>query len=125
MATDDRSTVEQALATFVDAFTRIERVRLEACFTDDATFFPPQGGPRRRGFWPDELDTRRATLPGPPYFSVDPKDLQIQLLGEVAIVTFHLDNVPDVLGRRTVILTRTPDGWKIAHLHASTLPLGG
>ena len=123
MATDDRSTVEQALATFVDAFTSLDRARVEACFTDDATVFPRLGGPRHRGFWIDEFDTWRATRPGPPYLQVEPKDLQLQLLGEVAVATFHLDNVPNVLGRRTLVFTRTPDGWKIAHLHASTMPL--
>jgi ketosteroid isomerase-like protein len=123
MTTDDRSTVERALATFVDAFTNIDRERLAACFTDDATYFPRMGGPRCRGFSPVELDSWRATRPGPPYFSVEPKDLELQVLGEVVIATFHIDNVPDVLGRRTLVFTHTPDGWKIAHLHASTMPL--
>ena len=37
MPSDDRSTVEQALATFLDAFSNLDRPRVEACFTDDAT----------------------------------------------------------------------------------------
>ena len=122
MSTDDRSTVELALSTFLDAFGDLDRARMDACFTDDATVFPRFGGPRHRGFWIAEFDTWRATRPGPPYHRVEPKDLHIQPLGEVAVATFHLDSVPEVLGRRTLVLVRTPDGWKIAHLHASTMP---
>jgi hypothetical protein len=48
--------------------------------------------------------------------------MQVQVLAEVAVVTFHLEVNPDVVGRRTLVLTRTTDGWKIAHLHASNLP---
>ena len=122
MPADDRSTVERALATFLDAFGDLDRARMDACFTDDATLFPPRGGPRQRGFWVAEFDTWRATRPGPPYLRVEPRDLHIQPLGEVAVVTFHLGNVPEVLGRRTLVLVRTPDGWKIAHVHASNMP---
>jgi ketosteroid isomerase-like protein len=126
MAVDDRGTVEQALATFVDAFTSLDRARMEACFTDDATVFHRFGASRRHGFWDEEFETWRATRPGPPYLSIDPKDLQIQELGnEVAIVSFHLDNRPGELGRRTLVFAKTPDGWKIAHLHASVMPLSG
>ena len=122
MSPDDRSTVERALTTFLDAFGNLDRARMDACFTDDATVFPRDGGPRHVGFWSELFDSWRATRPGPPYHRVEPKDLHIQRLGEVAVATFHLDNVFDVLGRRTLVLTRTPDGWKIAHLHASTMP---
>ena len=125
MPTDERSTVERALATFVAAFTSLNRARMEACFTDDATVFHRVSGPRQLGFWHEEFEEWRATRPGPPYLSIDAKDLLIQELGEVAIVTFHLDNRPGELGRRTIVFTKTPDGWKIAHLHASVMPLTG
>ena len=41
---------------------------------------------------------------------------------EQALATFHLEHRPETLGRRTIVLVRTPAGWKIAHLHASNLP---
>jgi ketosteroid isomerase-like protein len=124
MHMDDRSTIERALATFVDAFGSLDRARMEASFTDDATVFHPMKGPRQPGFWTDEFDTWRAIRPGPPYVSIDPKDLQIQTLDDVAIVTFHLDTRPGELWRRTLVLAKTTDGWKIAHLHASVMPTG-
>ena len=125
MPTDARDTVEQALATFVDAFNDLDRSRMEACFLDDATVFHPLGsdGYRATGFWIDLFDQWRAERPGPPYQNLQPRDLQIQRLGdEAAVATFHLEHRPEALGRRTIVLVRTPAGWKIAHLHASNFP---
>jgi hypothetical protein len=50
---------------------------------------------------------------------LQPRDLNIQIFGEVAIATFHLDDRPGFLNRRTIVLHNTPEGWKIVHLHAS------
>jgi ketosteroid isomerase-like protein len=122
MPTGDRSAVEQALAAFLDAFNHLDRERVEACFADDATVFDAYGGKRRVGFWHERFDAWRASRPGPPYRHLQPRDLLVQSLGAVAVATFHLDHHPDTLGRRTLVLTRTQDGWKIAHLHASNMP---
>ncbi len=122
MPTDDRDTVEQALATFVDAFNHLDRARMAACFLDDASVFFPWGGHRQVGFWTEQFEAWRVERTGPPYLDIQPSDLQIQRLGETAVVTFHLEHDPDTLGRRTIVLCRTPAGWKIAHLHASTFP---
>jgi ketosteroid isomerase-like protein len=125
MPSDDRDTVEQALATFVDAFNDLDRIRMTACFLDDATVFHPigSGGYRALGFWIDLFDQWHVERSGPPYLNIQPRDLQIQPLGDAAaVVTFHLEHDPEALGRRTIVLCRTPEGWKIAHLHASTFP---
>jgi ketosteroid isomerase-like protein len=122
MPTDDRTTVQHALATFLDAFNHLDRERVGACFTDEATVFGAYGGKRQVGFWFDLFDTLRATRPGPLYLYLQPRDLQVQMLGDVAVATFHLEPNPEVLGRRTLVLTQTADGWKIAHVHASNLP---
>jgi len=50
---------------------------------------------------------------------IQPRKLQIQMLSDVAIVTFHLDDRPGFLNRRTIVFHKTGSGWKIAHLHAS------
>ena len=122
MPTDARDTVEQALASFVDAFNHLDRARMDACFLDDATVFFPWGGYREVGFWTAQFDAWRVERDGPPYLNIQPRDLQIQRYGETAVVTFHLEHDPDTLGRRTIVLVQTPAGWKIGHLHASTLP---
>ena len=57
----------------------------------------------------------------PPYFTLAPKDVHIQLLSEkVALVTFHLPQ-KETLGRRTLILEKLEPGWRIVHIHASNL----
>ena len=122
MPTDARDTVEQALATFIDAFNRLDRTRMDACFLEDATVFFPWGGHREVGFWAAQFDDWRVEREGPPFLNIQPCDFQIQRLGDAAAVaTFHLEHDPETLGRRTIALVQTPAGWKIAHLHASTL----
>jgi ketosteroid isomerase-like protein len=123
MPTDARDTVEQALATFVAAFNDLDRARMAACFLDDATVFFPWGGYGAGEFWAEQFEVWRVERDGPPYLNIQPRDLQIQRLGDTAAVaTFHLEHDPDTLARRTLVLSRTPAGWKIAHLHASTFP---
>ena len=122
MPPDNGDTVEQAVATFVAALNDLDPDRLGACFLEDAPIFMPWGGHRQTHFWADQFDAWRAERTGPPYLNTQPVDLRIQRIGETAIVTFHLEHDPKTLGRRTIVLCQTPDGWKIAHLHASTLP---
>jgi hypothetical protein len=61
----------------------------------------------------------RAGRTQPPYTHLQPRDLKIQSYGEIAIATFHLDDRPGVLNRRTIVLRRSKGQWKIVHLHAS------
>jgi hypothetical protein len=53
-----------------------------------------------------------------PYLSIQPKEMKIQMLGEVGIVTFHLED-PGLFGRRTVVFHKRGGRWLIVHLHAS------
>jgi ketosteroid isomerase-like protein len=54
---------------------------------------------------------------------IQPRDLEIQMIGDVAVVTFHLDDRPPMVNRRTLVLRKTSTGWKIAHLHASEVAM--
>jgi hypothetical protein len=49
---------------------------------------------------------------------IKPKDLKIQIINSIAIVTFMLDD-PNLFGRRTFILEKAKDKWLIIHIHAS------
>jgi ketosteroid isomerase-like protein len=115
------SGIDEALATFIDALSKLDRERLEACFAEGASVFLPWGGPRRDGMWNERFAEMAAARPGP-YFTIEPRDVRVEMLGGIALVTFHLLQ-PDSLGRRTLLLRRTGDAWKILHLHASNLPL--
>jgi len=52
-----------------------------------------------------------------------PRELQVTILGAVAVVTFHLDDRPGFINRRTLVLRKTSRGWKIVHLHASEVAI--
>src|SRR5690606_14386764 len=61
-------------------------------------------------------------------FEYDLEDLLINVLGEVAVVTFHANFRPvigeeemQMLGQATLIFVDTPDSWKIIHEHFSPL----
>jgi ketosteroid isomerase-like protein len=54
-----------------------------------------------------------------PYMDIRPRGLRIQMIGKVAIATFHLDDRAGFINRRTLVLKKTKTGWKIVHLHAS------
>jgi len=50
-------------------------------------------------------------------------DLEAQRVGGVAIVTFHLDDRPGFINRRTLVLAKFAGEWKILHLHASEVSI--
>ena len=119
--------VEQALATFLDAFNNLAWEPFCRCFADDATvFFPGTPFPAERASGRAAVEAAfapyfaelRATGDGPPYQRIAPRDLAIQVRGDTAVATFHLARETGV-GRRTFVLHRTPAGWQIVHLHAS------
>jgi ketosteroid isomerase-like protein len=50
---------------------------------------------------------------------VEPKDLHIQMAGSSsAVVSFHLGTAA---ARRTLVYRREAGGWRIVHLHGSSL----
>jgi len=97
-------------------------------FSSDATIFFPswEEGKRRIGqkeieetwleIFPEFIDsTKKFEL------KIDPKNIFMQLYGNTAIVTFHLVPKDNYLSRRTLVLIKEKEEWKIVHLHASTL----
>ena len=120
--------VQAAAAAFVEAFNNLDWEKFRLGFTDDATvFFPfPQAPQRASGRAEDEavfkrfFDEGRKRKGAPPYLNIEPKGMQIQVLGDAAIVTFHLGD-DDTVGRRTLVYQNQKGRWLIAHLHASSL----
>ena len=126
MSEADTSAVRAALDEFLTAFDHLDWERFRRCFASDATvFFPWDLHPRRadgtteveaefKRFF-EEVRTRAA---GPPYLNLVPHDVTIQVWQDVALVTFHLDR-PPTIGRRTLVLQRQTQQWRLVHLHAS------
>jgi len=122
------SEIADFLASFVSTFNNLEWERFRALFTDDATVFFPGGYRGRRAEGRAEVEAAfrdvfarwRARSSGPPYLHIRPLDVHVQRYGEVAVVTFHLEE-EEGLNRRTLVLRHvTGEGWRIAHLHASS-----
>jgi ketosteroid isomerase-like protein len=118
--------VHKTLSDFIQAFDNLEWGRFCAAFSDDATVFYPREFPSRASgrqeyerTFQKVFDRIRAGRTQGPYMDIQPRDLRLQIAGNVAIVTFHLDDRPGFLSRRTIVLQKQPCGWKIIHLHAS------
>jgi len=52
--------------------------------------------------------------------TLEPRDLEVQMFADAALVTFHLENGRS-LSRRTFVLSKESGLWKIVHLHASNV----
>lgn len=121
-----KAEVQKALQNFITAFDNLDWDKFRAAFADDATVFFPRGFPGRasgrsefeRNFKTvfEQIRTRRTS---PPYMDIQPRELEIQVFSGIAIATFHLDDKPHFLNRRTIVLRKSSDSWKIVHLHAS------
>ncbi len=125
-ANADSLAVQKAADDFIVAFNNLEWEKFRNSFSNDATvFFPFIQAPHRANeraevepLFKQVFDGLRKRKPNPPYQNIQPKDVQIQMLKDVAILTFHLPG-DDTFGRRTLVFRKQKGNWLIAHLHAS------
>ncbi len=125
--TSDSLSLVQSIDSFLTAFRNLDWQRFDDYFADDATaFFPPSARFNGRannkkeieGIFKNVFANARKLREQPPYLTIEPRDLYIQLQGTIAIISFMLDD-PGMLGRRTIVWKKQAIGWKIIHLHAS------
>src|SRR5215471_14167894 len=126
------SEVRDALAKFVDAFDNLDWEGFRSAFDDNATVFYPRAFPERANGRAEfektfkvVFEQIRGNKTAAPYIDIRPKDLKLQIFGDCAIATFHLDDKIGFLNRRTIVLAKTNTGWKIVHLHASEVSTAG
>jgi ketosteroid isomerase-like protein len=124
--------VREALAHFIRAFDDLDWEHFRLAFDDNATVFYPRAMPQRANGRAEFEKAFKAVFQqirggktAAPYMDIQPKELRIQLFGDIAITTFHLDDRPGFLNRRTIVLNKTEKGWKIVHLHASEVSVMG
>ncbi len=115
-----------ALARFVQAFDDLDWKTFRLAFDDNATVFYPRAFPERANGRAEFEKTFRTVFErirngksAAPYMDIQPREMKIQLFGNVAIATFHLDDRAGFVNRRTIVLNKSETGWKIVHLHAS------
>ena len=134
-ADSTEDSVRSSVLAFLKAFEQGDSEYMQQAFAADAVTFPrtrmeaelkppiEQRDYRRvAGIDPQMLEliaAKKAAGIGPPYFELTPYDLEINVIGEVALVTFHL--IGERLGRRTLVLALRDRQWKIIHLHASNV----
>jgi ketosteroid isomerase-like protein len=130
--TTDSAAVANTVRDFIAAFTTLNWDTFTTFFADDVTaFFPPSANYPERTDSKEELenifrlafDNFRKGKSGPPYLTIVPLDQTIQLYGDIAIVTFML-NDPTVFGRRTLVFRKAGDRWLMIHMHGSGVPKG-
>ncbi|HEX7150910.1 MAG TPA: SgcJ/EcaC family oxidoreductase [Thermoanaerobaculia bacterium] len=119
----------QPVNAFLNALANADADALVATFHDDATvFLPMTTAPQRmRG----KQQIRDAFAPAFTQWGkskrAEPGELETEIHGDTAIVTFHLGKLqpdqPTSFSRRTFVLTRKDGRWLIAHLHASNVML--
>lgn len=123
----DSLAVVKKMNEFITAFSNLQWDKFTTFFADDATaFFPPSANVANRADNKVEIENifqkvfehTRSNKSSPPYLIIAPRNLKVQMLNNVAIVTFEL-NDPGMFGRRTIVLEKIKDDWLIKHLHAS------
>jgi ketosteroid isomerase-like protein len=121
---------------FVEALSRADLPAVLEYFTDDATLFAPfpeepvrvEGKEAIAALFEPMFSRLHASGEGPVYMSLTPRDLDTKVLGDTAVVTFHLGRIPQEplpepysFSRRTLVLHRTAGRWEVVHLHASSV----
>jgi ketosteroid isomerase-like protein len=128
---NDVAPVQQAAERFLRALDDLDWEPFRASWASEPTvFFPFPDTPDRvtgqaavEARWRRFFDEARARGQGPPYLNLKPRDLRVERFGDVGVVTFTLEltiggrRLP--LARRTLLLVREHDTWKVTHLHAS------
>ena len=120
--------VEEVIKQFLVPFSSQVVPDFIDYFADDAVVFFPSaqfGVKRVEGKDPIAEAFAAVFKPGRPVPAggrplIQPQDLKVQRFGDLAVVTFHL-GTDATRGRRTFVLRRIDSGWRIVHLHASTI----
>ena len=128
--------VRRALTDFLEAFAKGDLEAMKNSLASDATTFPraimshnPPSDMRAseyqrvNGLDPQMIaliERRAKNRTASSNSTITPQDLEIKVFGDAALATFHLlgDNR---VSRRTFILAKRSDEWKIVHLHASNV----
>jgi hypothetical protein len=85
----DALAVQRAATNFLSAFINLDWDKFRSSFADDATvFFPPSATTPRRvegktqieAVFKSVFDRARKQRPGPPYLTIEPEDMKIQML---------------------------------------------
>ncbi len=116
-AEEEQEGIHRFLSEFITAFDNLDWDKFRNAFADDATVFYPRDRANRANgrmeveeYFKHVFEQIRAGRSKGPYMDIQPRELRIQVLGDVAIATFHLDDRPGFINRRTLVLRKTAAG---------------
>lgn len=119
------------LKTYFAAFNSRDWDAFRNTFDDNITVMFDRPGPpeRRNGRAAVEELFRRIFPSTPPVAGalpppLIPEDLLIQDLGDSAVISFHMRSTGD-FSRRTLVLQKANDRWRVVHIHASSRDIPG
>jgi len=124
-----RISPEEAVLRFNNAVRALDVPTMTAMMYPEVTAFVSNDAPRatlRRVHGREallKLIGAATTAPVPPLAASALQDPEVQRIGPVAIVTYHIGSGNRV-GRRTFVLRETESGWVVLHQHASTFVTG-
>lgn len=135
---DAEAEVSRALEAYLNAFEQGDIAAMRSAYAEDALSFPRihagqspvedgRGYRRVRGMDPEMrrvIEAHRSAGQSPPYLSIEPQDLDVRVIGRVALATFHIVS-SEHLGRRTLVFELRDGQWMILHQHASNVTLAG
>jgi ketosteroid isomerase-like protein len=120
---------DELLSSFVSALNHADTDALMRLFDPNATAFLPLDAAAAEvvgreaigaAFAPFFYELRQQGV-GPEYMHLVPKSVRTQRVGDaLAIVTFDAGAGP-VTSRRTLVIQKTPVGWRILHFHGSNI----
>ncbi|HQU34536.1 MAG TPA: nuclear transport factor 2 family protein, partial [Thermoanaerobaculaceae bacterium] len=121
----EAASIQAVVNAFMEALDTANIEKFSALFAPDATAFFPLPPLYTRLENKDQItkvftvffDSVRKGKTGPRYMNLVPKGQKVQLYGGTAVVTFHFE-APDLIARRTLVLTREGGKWLIVHMHA-------
>ncbi|MDO3624912.1 nuclear transport factor 2 family protein [Mucilaginibacter sp. BT774] len=123
----DSIAVNNQLSKFVKAFENLDFDQFQSFFAGNVTvFFPPSamvsdrvdGKEKAMAVFKAFFQRVKEKKSSPPYLEIKPQKLNVDLYGDVAVVTFEL-NDPGALSRRTIVMKKVNGQYLIVHLHAS------
>ncbi len=127
--------LRQVLHDLLFAVATIDLAALQALFCNDATMHFPMGPPHGLIVGRPAIVARferlfgelRARLPGPPYARFKIEEFAFLPLDARHAALYATLTVDGRIGRRTLLMRRDPDVFRILHLHASNAaaPRGG
>jgi ketosteroid isomerase-like protein len=125
--TTPRDRVLATVQTFIRANETANLELILGTFDDNATVFLPNTQPQRANGKAEIREAfAQAFKPRTGPITITPRNLDVQLFDDFAVVTAHLRDLPAApilepitFARRTFVLRQIGGRWLIVHLHAS------